>query len=342
MPTNLHIALTHRLLPSGEGTRPDLVDSLTELGHRVTLVRDALPDPRRIDIVLIASNANWHPEICRQLRRIRRASAPGPFVVVWHSEPLPLPKDAPFPRARLNLRELAKILLRDWRATDPYTNARVLARLASTRLYDLLVVSTPSRQAYLAERGIAAHAVPLGYHPSYGRDLGIARDIDVLFLGDPNVPRRRRLLDQLRAKGVQVEALGSWFTTDTWGEKRTRLLNRTRILLNLQRFPGELSGQRMILGMANKALVISEPIFMPGPFLPGTHWVSATVDEMPEVIARHLGNEQNRQAIVEAGYDLVMNRLTLKQSAAQVLALAAAARSGNRDEVIASACPRKN
>jgi hypothetical protein len=164
--------------------------------------------------------------------------------------------------------------------------------------------------------------VPLGYQAEHGRDLGIERDIDVLFLGDLNVPRRRRLLERLSAKGIGVHATGSWFATETWGEERTRLLNRSKILLNLQRFPGELAGNRMILGMANKALVISEPIFLPGPYQPETHWVPAALDEMPGTIARYLADVQRRQAIVEAGYDLVVNRLTLAQSTQQIVALA--------------------
>jgi hypothetical protein len=167
----------------------------------------------------------------------------------------------------------------------------------------------------------------MGYHPSYGRDLALERDLDVLFLGALDVPRRRRLIKRLRAAQVSVEAMGSWYGTDTWGESRTRLLNRTRVLLNLQRYPGELSGQRMLLGMANKALVISEPIYMPGPYVPGQHWVQAAIEDMPETIAHYLAHEDQRRAIVEAGHDLAVNHLRIEQSVAEILALAEQARS---------------
>jgi hypothetical protein len=327
MSAPLQVALTHRPLPNGEPARPEVADALAQAGHCVTLVRDDLPDPDRFDLLWIHGNANWYPGIRRQLAVHRQAGGRRPLVVLWHAEPLPLPEGAPFPRPRLHLREIAKILLRDARATDPFTNARRLGQLARARLYDVLVVSTPSRQAYLAEHGIRSSMVPMGYHPSCGRDLAIERDIDVLFLGALDVPRRRRLITRLRAAKVRIEAMGSWYATDTWGESRTRLLNRTRVLLNIQRYPGELSGQRMLLGMANKALVISEPIHMPGPYVPGQHWVQASIDDMPATIAHYLADEHERRTIAEAGHDLVVNHLRLEQSVAEILALADQARS---------------
>ena len=320
----LRIALTHRPLPNGEDTRPEVVDALSELGHEVTLVRGERDDWSRFDLLWIDHNPAWHPALRRQLARLRRRGD-SPFVLIWHSEPLPLPAAAPFTPERLSLREVAKILLRDARATDPHTNARVLRRMHAHRLFDLLVVTTPSRQAFLAEQQIQAEMVPLGYHVSHGRDLGIARDIDVLFLGDLKVPRRRRLLARLESCGLRVERAGSWFSRDSWGEARTRLLNRTRILLNLQRFPGELAGLRMILGMANKALVVSEPIFMAGPYVEGIHWIASEIERMPEVVASYLAAAERRQPIVDAAYALITQRMTLTRSAARVIDLAAAA-----------------
>jgi hypothetical protein len=323
-------------LPNGEESHPGLAETLARLGHRVTLLRDDLPDPAPFDILCISHNAGWYPKLLRKLRRLRQNAAPCPFIVIWHCEPLPMPRAAQLPAPRLHWREIAKIVLRDPRATDPYTNARVLRQATADRLYDLLVVSTPSRQAYLAECGIPSVFVPMGYHLSFGHDLQMPRDIDALFLGALNVPRRRKLVAELRANGVRVQAMGSWHASDTWGESRTRLLNRTRLLLNLQRFPGELSGQRMLLGMANKALVISEPIYLPGPYVPGTHWVSASRDNMPATIAHYLARDDERQRIVEAGHDLATNRLTLERSVGQILTLVQAARTSARSAASAN------
>lgn len=321
MTESLRIALTHTPLPHGVNARPRLAGSLEQFGHEVTLMRNEMPAEGSCDVLWIQGNANWHPRVCEGLKR---ATPRGvcPLVVLWQTEPLPPPSASPFPRPRLHLREWAKILLRDRRATDPYTNARRLSRLMDEGLIDLLIVSTPSRQAFLAEHGIQAHLVPMGYDPSFGGDMRLAeRDIDVLFLGSLDVPRRRRLISRLREAGVKVEAKGSWHEKETWGEARTELLNRTKIFLNIQRFPGELSGLRMILGMSNKTLVISEPTYLPGPYLPGTHWIAATIEQMPAVIAHYLKHEDERERIAQAGHDLVVNEITMEGSTRAVLRL---------------------
>jgi hypothetical protein len=221
----------------------------------------------------------------------------------------------------LHLREIVKILLRRSSATDVYTNYFRLRSLMRRGLPDLLVVSTLSRHEFLAERGISAHWVPLGYHPSQGCDLGLARDIDVLFLGDLKIPRRRPLLSQLQQDQVNLMAVGDWSDPAYWGEKRTRLLNRTKIFLNVQRYAGELSGQRLLIGMANKALVISEPMYNPAPYVSGKHYITATIEEMPEVIRYYLAHEDERRAVVEDAYQLVTQEVTVEHALSRILAL---------------------
>ncbi len=157
-------------------------------------------------------------------------------------------------------------------------------------LLDLVMVGGRASRDFLRDRSIPAEWVPLGYHTGYGRELGVARDIDVMFLGATDVPGRRRALRRLRREGVAVSVAGSWRDPRYWGEHRTQLLNRVRILLNLPRRPGEMSGQRLLLGMANGALVISEPIYDSAPFTPGEHYVSVPLDEMPAAIGSYLAD----------------------------------------------------
>lgn len=183
----------------------------------------------------------------------------------------------------------------------------------------MLAVSTLERHQFLAEHGIASHFAPIGYDRSFGTDLGLPRDIDVLFLGSLEVPRRKRIIRALRAAGVNVVARGSWSDPELFGEGRVRLLNRTKILLNIPRHPGLLSGLRMVLGMANKALVVAEPVYEPDPYRPGIHYVSAELDDFPETIARYLANDAERRRIVEAAYDFVTTKLTLTASVEAIL-----------------------
>jgi glycosyltransferase involved in cell wall biosynthesis len=295
---------------------------LRKHGHEVRQVDD---DPRALDadVVLMLRNARWYPQVTGELDR--RSPDGRPLVTVWHREPLPPPRASGLRRPGLNHREVAKILLRDRRITDVYSNARRLRRLARAGLIDVLVASTRARQEYLLEQGLEARWAPNGYEPSYGRDLNLERDIDVFFVGALDIPRRRRRIRSLRRRGVDLMAVGDWHSGATWGKGRTRLLNRSKILLNIARHPGDLADTRFLLGMSNGALVISEPVYRPEPFEHGRHYVSATVDEMPEVIDHYLRHEDERRAILERARRFVTEEYTLERAVRRILGFIGAA-----------------
>jgi len=298
-----------------------LVTSLLRQGdYRVTQISNQCLNITKNDILWIMDNANWFPLVCRQLETLPPKERP--FTVIWHTEPLPPPKSAGIPNPHLHFREIVKILLRYRQTTDVYTNHSRLSALREKKIPDLLVVSTPARQQFLAENGFHSTYVPLGYHRSeYGYDMGLCRDIDVLFLGALVIPRRKRLFKILRRGGINLVTQGSWSDPAFWGENRTRLLNRTKIFLNLQRYTGDLSGARLLLGMANRALVISEPIYEPGEYIPGKHYVSATAVEMPGIINYYLTHDNERELIAGAGYELVTQELTMEKSITTILKL---------------------
>ena len=99
-----------------------------------------------------------------------------------------MPRAAGLRGQPLTVRELGKIVLRDRRINDHYSNARFLKKLARSGAVDALAVATKAYQAYLAEDGIDVHHVPLGYHASFGRLLQLERDIPAIFLGDFRLP----------------------------------------------------------------------------------------------------------------------------------------------------------
>lgn len=313
------MTLFSRTKATGELIRPYVALGVKRAGVEVTLKKDGPVPLTARDFVWIQGNFNWYPRLARQLASM----SPGdrPYVILWHTEPLPLPSASPFPDARLHLREIAKILLRDSRATDVYTNARRLRSVAREGLADLVVVSTRSRQEFLAEHGVAAHWVPLGFDPYLGRDLGLKRDVDALFIGTPHNPRHRRSVRYLRRQGVNLKSIGNWNDPSCWGEPRTQLINRAKTFLALQRNPGKLSGARMILGMANKSLVIAEPMYDSSPFIPGVHFVAASLKEMPDVIRHYSESESEREQIAEAGHRFVTSDLKMGDSIARIFAL---------------------
>ncbi len=292
---------------------------LAELGLEATRVLDESFEPSPDAVLWISGSPNWYPCTLRRLAFARPHERP--TVMLWHSEPLPPPRGSGLPRPRLHAREIAKIVLRDRRATDPYTNAWRLRWLARRGLPGLLVVSSRDKQEYLEEIGLRAEFVPLGWHSSYGSDLGLERDIDVLFLGGLDVPRRKRAFRRLRAAGVDLVTLGSWKDPEYWGESRTQLLNRARIMLNISRHPGQVAGQRLILGAAHGVLVVSEPMHRPEPWVAGEHYVSATLEEMPAAVAHYLEHEDERRRIAARALELATTELSLERSILRLLEL---------------------
>jgi hypothetical protein len=293
---------------------------LRRAGYRVTQVDNQRLNIKKNDILWIMDNANWFPLVCSQLETMPFKERP--FTVIWHTEPLPPPKSAGIPHPRLHFREIVKILLRHRQATDVYTNHSRLCSLKEKKIPDLLVVSTPARQQFLTENGFASTYVPLGYHRSeYGYDMNLPRDIDVLFLGALVIPHRKKLLKTLHREGIHLVIRGSWSDPALWGDERTRLLNRTKIFLNLPRYAGDLSGARFLLGMANRVMVVSEPVYQPGEYIPGKHYVSAHPDEMPGIIDYYLTHAEERERIASAGHQLVTQELTMEGSINTILNL---------------------
>lgn len=111
-----------------------VIQVLERAGHPVVVTKDRQLDLAAGTVLWLQGNANWYPRLCRELAERPRHSRP--FVIIWHSEPLPPPKAAGRPLPRLHLREIAKIVLRDRRATDVYTNYFRLRRLAKQGLPD--------------------------------------------------------------------------------------------------------------------------------------------------------------------------------------------------------------
>jgi hypothetical protein len=314
----MEITVWDRVLAKHPAVTPT-VELLRADGHRVTHIAqdDGQPLPKR-GVWWLNQNPAFYPGFRKRLAELpldRRQP-----LVVWHWEPLLPPRSAGLPKPRLHWKEIVKILLRDARATDVYTNASVLRRLAKIGAPDVLAVSGQLKVDYLAEQGIAALYVPLGAADDYGADLGLERDIDVLFLGALDVPRRGAMLDRLRKAGVRVTAVGSWNDPNCWGEARTRLLNRTKILLNFARTPAEFSGMRLLLGMRNKVLVLSEPMYKPAPYIPGEHFVMAGGEgEMPGLIRHYLAHEEERQRVAECGYAFAVREMSMRQAVRKVV-----------------------
>lgn len=189
-------------------------------------------------------------------------------------------------------------------------------------LLDLLLVTFQPRVEFLHRLGIQSTCLPLGYHPNYGTDLGIERDIEVLFLGRPRKKRRGRLLSKIHADLQKQDVKLTIYDGSSgylWGENRIRYLNQVKILLNLLQSPVDVTGHRFLLGMANKALIISEPLLDPFPYEPNKHFVSVSSDQMVDKVIYYLTHETERQQIVDTAYQFITRTWTMTNHCKQVL-----------------------
>jgi glycosyltransferase involved in cell wall biosynthesis len=318
----LSLLVCSRQVPAVAGTQSEEVMTLRELGHDVDVVADGPVALDRYEAIILLGNPSYFPKLRRQIRTLGKARRP--VVAALHAEPLPPPRASGLPRwSPLNISEIGKIVLRDWRATDTCTNHFKLRSMMREGTIDLLFVTSPEKQEYADEEGYKSWLVLWGYHPVTGRLLGLERDVDVLFLGDTRPRRRRKLLKRLADAGIPVTVMGSWLPggKGLWGEERVRFLNRTKIIVHLQRYPGKVAAMRFIIAMANGVLVISEPSYKPEPFVDGEHYVVATVDEMPEKIRYYLAHPEERERITRSAYRLVTEELTFHRSLGRMMSV---------------------
>ena len=303
----------------GRVSTPTLM--LRDLGLTVRETDDGPVDAAPEEIVLVWGNPTWFPKAMRSLIRLPRERRPA--TAIWFVEPLPPPRGSGYRWPLPGARELAKIVLRDRRATDVYSNYAMLSRLARHGLPDVLAVISAERRMFLEQRGIEAVEVPWGREPGDGRDLGLERDIDVLFLGEMRVPGRRRAVRRLRHAGIRVEAMGDYRNPALWGEGRVELVNRAKIFLSVSRFPGTFTTRRFLIGMACNSLLVSDPLVDASPFVPGTHYVESSLEELPGTNRHHLTHEEERLRIARQGHDFVMRELTMERSVQRLAGLVA-------------------
>lgn len=187
-------------------------------------------------------------------------------------------------------------------------------------LLDGLAVTSPYHADLCMRLGLGPCVIPIGYQPAvHGRDLGLERDIDVAFLGRIHGGRREQNLRTIQ-QGLHKRGITLTIVRDHCdGHDRTELLNRTKIALNILQHPADFTGLRLMLSAANKALIVSEPMYDSGPFESGKHLIDAPICQMAETIGYYLKHEMERQTIVNKAHDLVMENLTMDQTAQSIL-----------------------
>lgn len=168
--------------------------------------------------------------------------------------------------------------------------------------------------------GLKTIYAPWGLIDEAISNFDLERDIDVLWLGIRRTKRRSKLLDRIRFElsrnNVEMYIVDGIEHGYVHGEERNKLINRSRITLNLlptwydntliYRFP---------FAAANRSMVVSELTLEHCPKLMNNiHYVAVPANEIVPTIIHYLSNRDKREDIVNAAHNFVTNNLKIEDS----------------------------
>lgn len=167
--------------------------------------------------------------------------------------------------------------------------------------------------------GVPTVYAPWGASQRWHEDLGVERDLDVLWMGTRGSQRRSRILDQvfreLKSKGLNVYIGDNEEQPFIFGKERTRYLNRAKITLNITRTWYDDNFSRLTLACSNRSLVVSEPV-LPHciEFKANVHYVSSRIEDLAATVVYYLEHEEERRQFVDRAYELMMTELKFERS----------------------------
>ena len=300
-------------------------------------------DPKILDcnIVLLIGAVSSMRQTVRQLERHAK---PKPKVAIWLFEPLP-PPDMPIAHIKLAARLSPIHTGKRWmkpimhllsRPLDAVLGQQYVGEFSVSMLRFLIdnfaliergqrkgwlnhiVTSTEQKRVYLAEHEITAQFLPIGQQPVFGEHQGLKRDIDVLFIGSLKNTHRQ---EQLKAMMSRLSRMG--LTTyvpnePIWGQARTQLVNRAKILLHIHNLKWDTPWMRWYLASANGAVVATSPLSVEYPLRPDIDYLSADADSLPDEIYALAIDENRRKKMVKSLQDRIAAKMTCARSVAEL------------------------
>jgi hypothetical protein len=186
----------------------------------------------------------------------------------------------------------------------------------------VLDINTSALPALL-QRGIEAHHLPLGYHPSWdvwGRDALQPRPTDVIIMAS-STPRRQAFIARhaealaalncdLRISRADVPAVRDR-ADFVAGRRKLETLARSKVLVNVHRGEHEsFEWHRMLGAIANGCLVLSETAQDYAPLDPTEHFVMAPIDSLVDYATAYSLDEGSRRRIALQAHEFVVDRLS--------------------------------
>lgn len=333
-----------------DGLSKMLYEELTNLGHQPIYFAYRAPVPSGVQVVF--THMHGPPKrLLPVLQRVAEGSPSNhPITVHWNTEGYP---DLRIPPALMWALGSVRSRLGRWHSSR-FAWLRSLANSAplsgidgqASRFrrvgdyeyacrngwLDILADSSTIYARLNESRGLPTLYIPWGPTASVYADLGLERDIDVLWMGKRGTRRRSRLLDrvrqELRSYGVEIHIADNEENPFIFDETRTRFLNRAKVTLNLTRTWYDDTFSRFAFAAPNRSLVVSEPVLPHCPeFEAGVHYVSAPACRLAQTIVHYLEHEDERRVIVENAYRLVTTKLAFRNGIARLMDAAAATSS---------------
>lgn len=322
-----------------DGIASLIVDTFGDLGFKevIKFLHDAKL-PYDLDVIVAYGPLGSLVPLVNQLLDI--APSLRPIFVLWMTEQLPNPNlpewfryAVGMVRSRMERLSFRKNDRGEWRLNPRlrWLTTRMhrfryygdLYWFTQQRIPFVLAVGSRWICEHLRERGFDPVEAYLGYHQDWGENLGLERDIPVVWIGKAGTNRRQHLLKRIRAalktRGIEILMIDGVENPYIFGEERTILLNRTKIVLNIGRTQWDNNAFRYYLSASNHALIVTEPTLAHTPFRPGVHLVEAPVEQIADTISYYLTHEKERQRIVEQAHQLVTSELTLRKGVSQIL-----------------------
>lgn len=307
-------------------------DELTRLGREVVQIRFDAPLPADLGILFSFGPLGPFWPLLRQLNDMPPARRP--VLAHWGTEGMPSPRIS---GTVVRLAGAARAFL------DRAVNGRGASYLhppirralrfryfgeyrdATRRgLLNVLADSSILHVNLYERHGMPALFAPWGISPRCHADLGLERDIDVLWIGKRGSRRRARLLDRvrrdLRHYGVEMYVCDGEERPFVFGEERTRILNRAKVTINIARTWHDDNFSRFSFAIPNRSLIVSEVLLPHCPaYIPGRHYVSVPAAALAQTIHRYLKDDAARQRIVEEAYHFALTELRFTSSIELVL-----------------------
>jgi Glycosyl transferases group 1 len=341
----------------GDGLAKALCTELTALGHDPVLFASNGPIPNDVDMVLTFAPYGELLPIVSQMAQYSLEKRP--VFVHWQTQNLPNPhipwiltKQIAWFRSWLSRiscspraadRFLANLKHVQWLTARMY-RFRYLGDNRYAYLHGWLDILVESSKIFAQQdnaHGIPAVYIPWGTFRDYHKDLRLERDIDVLWFGKRRIKRRSQLLDairhELRTHGIEMYVVDDVEKPFIYGEDRTKILNRSKITLNLRINPYDnVYPYRFHVVAGNRSLIVTEPeLDHHAHCIAGRHFIAAEANQIVERILYYLGHEDERCQITENAYRLVTQELTMANSLKAILSLAES-RLANRSHSVST------